>query len=364
MGMLLLLTVSGCAFPFGGASSRAPAPTATARPPTPEELAAQMVARMSQDDKLGQMLIMEFSEPTYTAQQAAMVTPAHPGGVVVYRNSMGTAQQVKDLFKGAQQDSPIAMFTFLTLEGGIVDPLAPYLGPRLSPSQIAATGRPATAQSAGGKAATDLLSFGFNADLAPNLHIAAGSGGDSRSFGNTPDLVATFGGAWLAGLQANGVIGCATSFPGSQGAAADLAPFGNLIASGQLRMILSTTETIPAIDPTLPAALSKPVITGVLRDELHFTGVAITDALSLASVSKRFPFPQAAVMAIEAGNDMVTGLYSPALTQDTVTALKAEIAAGTLSQQQVDASVTRILALKLRYHIVVTPTGASAVSRP
>jgi beta-N-acetylhexosaminidase len=367
MGMLLLLTLAGCALPFGGSPSRAPTPTATARPPTLDELAARMVSRMSQDDKLGQMLVMQFTETTYTAAQAAMVSPIHPGGVILYRNAMGTAQQVKDLLASAQHDSSIPMFTFLTLEGGSIDPLNQYLGPRPSPPQLAATGRPAAAQSAGAKAAKDLLSFGFNADLAPYVQIGSGSAGDSRSWGNTPDLVTTFGGAWLTGLQTNGVVGCAKPFPGGQGAAADLAPYRTLIASNQpqtsqLQMILSTTETIPALDPSLPAALSKLAITGVLRDELGFNGIAITDVLYLTNVAKRFPFAQAAVMAVEAGNDMVTGLFSPAVMGDVVAALKAEIARGKLAQQQVDASVMRILALKMRYHIIAAPATASGVN--
>lgn len=349
---LLLLTLTGCALPFGGASSSAPSPTATPRPLTPDELAAQMVAQMSLDDKLGQMLIIEFSETTYTSTQQEMAHRYHPGGLLLPRHTLGTAQQVKDLLASAQQDSPIPMFTFLHLEGGSIDPLAQYLGNRTSPSHMA-TARPTFAENEGGKVAKDLLSFGFNADIAPYLSIGA----DSRSFGATPDQVTTYGGAWLTGLQKNGVVGCALPFPGAPGAV-ELEPYRALIASGDLQMIMSTTEVIPPLDPSLPAALSKTVITGALRNDLHFTGVAITDALYLAAISQRFSLTQAAVMAIEAGADMINGLYTPAMLGDVVTALKAEIAAGKLSQQQVDTSVTRILSLKLRYHVINTPSGA------
>jgi beta-glucosidase-like glycosyl hydrolase len=75
-----------------------------------------------------------------------------------------------------------------------------------------------------------------------------GSDLNSRSFGKTLDLVTTFGGAWLTGLQANGVVGCATSFPGLPGAV-EVAPYRALIESGQLQMIMSATEVIPALDP-------------------------------------------------------------------------------------------------------------------
>jgi beta-N-acetylhexosaminidase len=323
-------------------------------------VAAQLVARMSPEDKLGQMLIVQFSGPTYTPDEQKMVTSVHPGGVLLFRDAMGTAQQLQDLLKSVQQDSLVPLFTFVTEEGGIVDPLAKYFGPRRAAADIGAAGA-TLATSAGSQTGKDLLSFGFNVDLAPTLNIANGSGADSRSFGATPDLVTTQAGAWLTGLQGASVIGRAKTFPGS-GGADDLAPYRALIASAQLQMIMSTTEVSPTLDPSLPAALSTAVITGVLRNELHFTGVAITDSLYVQAVTARFTLAQAAVMAIVAGNDMVMGLFAPNQVSATIATLKAEIAAGKLSQQQVDASVTRILALKLRFHLIASSTGVTGAS--
>jgi|GEM_PF-4462570 len=145
----LVSLLAACSLPFGDASSApTPLPTATAtpRPPTPEEIAAQMVSKMSLEDKLGQMIIIQFYETTYTPAQQQMVKPFHPGGVILYGYSMGTAQQVKGLLAGGQKDSPIPMFTFLDLEGGYVDRLAQYLGPRMSAPQMAASGDPAVAR--------------------------------------------------------------------------------------------------------------------------------------------------------------------------------------------------------------------------
>lgn len=356
MGMLLL-TLAGCAFPFGGSTSRAPASTATPRPLTPEETAGQMVAQMSLDEKLGQMLIMQLFQPTYTPTQHQMVESFHPGGILLFRSAMGTAQQLKTLLASGQRDSTIPLFTFVDDEGGQFDPLVSYSDFSLAPSSMTATGNPTVAQSQGGKTATDLLSFGFNADLAPNLNLANG-GADTRSFGATSEQVTTYGGAWLTGLQANGVLGCAIDFPSLTGKV-DLAPYRTLIQSGQLQMIMTTSAVIPALDPSLPATLSKSIVTGLLRNGLQFSGVVITDALVVTSVSKRFSLPQAAVMAIEAGADMINGVWDPTSMHDVISALKAAIAAGALSEQQVDAAVTRILALKLRYHIVAAPNSAA-----
>jgi beta-N-acetylhexosaminidase len=378
----LISLLAGCSLPFGDASNTPSLPTATAtpRPPTPEEIAAQMVSKMSLEDKLGQMIIMQFYEPTYTPAQQQMVKPFHPGGVILYGYSMGTAQQVKDLLAGGQKDSPIPMFTFLDLEGGVVDRLAQYLGPRMSAPKMAASGDPAIARAEGAKTAKDLLSFGFNADLAPDVDISIVCSTDQwgRTFGKTPDAVTQFASAWIDGLQSNGVVGVPKHFPGLGAAVIDahkglpvinrtkeqleeteFTPFKALIASGQMQMVMSTDVLMPALDADLPAEISKPIITGVLRNELGFKGVAITDALYMQGITDRFSFTQAATMAFEAGNDMIMAPWRPNMLQAIVTGMKAELQKGKITQQQIDASVTRILALKIRYNLISGATGGA-----
>ncbi len=378
----LISLLAGCSLPFGDASNTPSLPTATAppRPPTPEEIAAQMVSKMSLEDKLGQMIIMQFYEPAYTPAQQQMVKPFHPGGVILYGYSMGTAQQVKDLLAGGQKDSPIPMFTFLDLEGGVVDRLAQYLGPRMSAPKMAASGEPAIARAEGAKTAKDLLSFGFNADLAPDVDISIVCSTDQwgRTFGKTPDAVTQYASAWIDGLQSNGVVGVPKHFPGLGAAVIDahkglpvinrtkeqleeteFAPFKALIASGQMQMVMSTDVLMPALDSDLPAEISKPIITGVLRNELGFKGVAITDALYMQGITDRFSFTQAAIMAFEAGNDMIMAPWRPNMLQAIVTGMKAELQKGKITQEQIDASVTRILALKIRYNLISGATGGA-----
>jgi beta-N-acetylhexosaminidase len=380
----LVSLLAGCSLPFGDASNTPLLPTATAtpRPPTPEEIAAQMVSKMSLEDKLGQMIIIQFYEPTYTAAQRQMVKPFHPGGVILYGYSMGTAQQAKDLLAGGQKDSPIPMFTFLDMEGGLVDRLhtAGYLPQRMSAPAMAATGDPAVAYAEGVKAAKDMLSFGFNADLAPDVDVSIVCSTDQwgRTFGKTPEPVSQFASAWIDGLQANGVVGVPKHFPGLGAAtidahkglpvvnrtkdqlkATEFAPFKALIASGQMQMVMSTDVLMPALDPKLPAELSKPIITGVLREELGFKGVAITDALYMDGISATYSFTQAAIMAYEAGNDMIMAPWRPNMVQSIITGMKAELQNGKITQQQIDASVTRILALKIRYNLIAGATGGA-----
>ncbi len=383
LGLLALL--AGCSSAGTSSAPRVALPSPTPTVVTPEMQAAAMVSQMSLDDKLGQMIIMQFYEPTYDANQKAMVVPSHPGGVILYGYSMGTAQQVKDLLAGGQKDSPIPMFTFLDLEGGYVDRLSQYLGPHMSAPAMAASGSTSVAEQTGEKDAHDLASFGFNVDLAPDVDVKLVNGPDQygRTFGTTPDPVITYGGAFLQGLQSAGVVGTLKHFPGLGAATTDahkglpvvnrthdqieateLAPYRTMITNGQgdtqVNMIMSTDILMQALDQTYPAELSKTIITGILRNELHYNGVAITDALYMDGISNTWSFTQASVLAIEAGNDMIMAPWRPSMISGIVNGLKAAISKGDLTQAQVDASVTRILALKIRFHILTPPGTAPA----
>ena len=340
---------------------------------SPETQAAMMVRQMSLAEKLGQLIIIQFTNMTYTADQAALVVPFQPGGVILYGYAMGTAPQVRTLLAGAQRDSQIPMFTFTDQEGGVVDRLAGYTGSHMGAPAIAATGNPQVATQQGARAARDLKSLGFNADLAPDVDVALVNGPDQwgRTFGKDPRTVTTYAGAWLQGLQSQRIVGCLKHFPGlgaattdahtslpvidrtrAQFEATELEPYRALIATGQVGMVMSTDVLVPALDPNLPAELSRPIITGILRNELHFNGVAITDALYMAGITEKWSFTQAAVLAIEAGNDMIMAPWNPGQIRGILAGLKEALAKGELSIAQLDASVQRILALKLRYHLL------------
>jgi beta-N-acetylhexosaminidase len=185
------------------------------------------------------------------------------------------------------------------------------------------------------------------------------------------------GAAEVDGLQSQGVIATLKHFPGlgsmncnphfclpvinSSRATieqTDLAPYRALM-SHHPGMVMTTDLLMPALDPKLPAELSKPIVTGILRDEIGYDGVVVTDALYMQGITDRFSFTQAAIMAFEAGNDMIMAPWRPNMIQAIITGMKAELQKGKITQQQIDASVTRILALKIRYNLITGATGGS-----
>jgi beta-N-acetylhexosaminidase len=117
-------------------------------------------------------------------------------------------------------------------------------------------------------------------------------------------------------------------------------------------MIMSTDLLMPAIDPTMPAELSHAFMTDILRKQLGYDGVVITDSLWMTGIAKKWKLSQAGVMALNAGNDMLLGAIGPYQMMDMINGLKAALQDGTLSMARVNEAVTRIITLKMEYRII------------
>jgi beta-N-acetylhexosaminidase len=188
-------------------------------------------------------------------------------------------------------------------------------------------------------------------------------------------------GAWMTGMQNANVAVCLKHFPGlgdattdahrdlpvihesrAQIEANDLAPYRTLIATGQVQMIMATDLLMPALDPTLPAEISPTIITGILRQELGYDGVVVTDALYMDGISRKWSEPQAGVLSIEAGDDLLVGAFSPYMVGLMISALKAAISSHQLTKARIDDSVRRILTLKMRMGLLPIPTGVAPVA--
>ncbi len=117
-------------------------------------------------------------------------------------------------------------------------------------------------------------------------------------------------------------------------------------------MIMATDVLMPAIDPTLPAELSPKAIDGILRGELGYNGVVITDGLYMSGISDQWTLSQATVLAVEAGDDLIEGPFTPDQVSAVVSALKQALQQGQLSMERIDQSVQRILLMKMQYGII------------
>jgi beta-N-acetylhexosaminidase len=340
-------------------------------------LASLYVDHMSLDEKLGQLIMLEYNEPTYSDNLDYAITNLHVGGVIMYQFQMTSFTQTKSDIAHMQARSQIPLLISTDQEGGIVNRLANIYGPAMSETDIENTGNPAVAAQQGLKTSQELKALGINEDLAPDIDVNQVNGYDmiDRTFGNTPQEVLKYAEPYMQAMQGNGTIACIKHFPGLGGAvtdahttlpivhssvqqiyAIDIAPFKALIQSPNALlnpgMVMPTDVLMPAIDPNHSAELSYKFITGILRDQLHYDGVVMTDALYMDGMD-RFT---AAVQALQAGDDMILGPNDSAQTAITIQTIKAALQSGQLSMARIDEAVTRIIALKMQYHIMPTYT--------
>ncbi|HYT36724.1 MAG TPA: glycoside hydrolase family 3 N-terminal domain-containing protein [Ktedonobacteraceae bacterium] len=346
---------------------------------TYRELANLYVARMSLDEKLGQLIMTESEQNNFSDDLDYMITQLHVGGMIMYESHLQTSSQARATISQAQQRAKIPLLTSVDEEGGLyVNRLVHIYGARPGPWEISQSGSLANDRQQGEKMAHDLLSLGLNTDLAPDVDVMIIPGADTydRTFGTTADSVIKYTGPYIEGMQSNGLIACMKHYPGGLGNtpydahdilptdnrsrdqiyATELAPYKTFINSPnplmRPAMIMSTDVLMPSIDPTLPAELSHKFMTDILRKEFGYDGVVLTDALYMGGISARWSETEAAVLAIQAGNDMILGPMGSARTQAVIEALKQALHDGRLSLARVNESAARIIALKMQYHLM------------
>ena len=138
--------------------------------------------------------------------------------------------------------------------------------------------------------------------------------------------------------------------------AIDWQPYRSLIARGDVQAIMVTHEIVTKIDDTKPSSLSYKVVTGILRNQLGFQGVIMTDSLTMEGIIAYYTEAQAAAMAVEAGSDLLMGASTPDNVVNMINGIKQAISAGEISQQRIDVSVRRILMLKYHMGLLQIPS--------
>ena len=334
---------------------------------------------MTLPEEIGQMIQVSFwGEKSLQPWMLDEIARDHVGSVILYGANIQTVPQTQAWVRAMQARATIPLFMATDLEGGAVNRLSaivPYLP---SAGDMRARNSTDYARQVGKRESDLMYSMGITMDFAPVVDVQNVPNGvgilSGRTFGTTPGQVASLAGAYLDGLQANHhVVGSLKHFPGLGAvpvdphqslytlnrSLADLwkidwAPYTALLASGKVDMVMSTHVIVSAIDSTRPATLSHAVITGILRDQMHFDGVIETDAIYM--LQSHYPLDQIILQSALAGNDIISAAYTPAVADLALRVLVNAVKNGALSKTQVDDSVRRILLLKLRYGVLNIPT--------
>jgi beta-N-acetylhexosaminidase len=358
--------------------------------PTFDQRLDAYIASLTPEQQIGQALMLAVYASAYNANLDQALSEWHLGSAIVFTNYNGgplmptTVAGMQQLVSDLKAHASTPLLLAVDEEGGLVDRLAFYYGHTDSPQQLAATGDPHQAYLEAQTLAQRMRAIGLNVDFAPLADVYQGGGIDqSRTFGTTPTQVTTYAGAFLDGLQQQGIAGALKHWPGlgaatgnpdvtlptvghtqAQLTATDFAPFRALLPK-QPGMIMVTHVLVLAYDRTAPASLSPVLVEQVLRGQLGYQGVVVTDAMDAQGIiaymqQQGYADPaqgiaEACVRAFLAGDDLIEAPIEQDRLAATVAALTQAVRSGRISQARLRQALRRIISLKVRLGLLRLP---------
>jgi beta-N-acetylhexosaminidase len=336
---------------------------------------------LSLEQQIGQFFYIGLPGPELDAEARALLQEVQPGGVIIFGRNVVGPQQLRDLLDGVRELLPVAPLLGVDQEGGLVDRLRKIFTPMPSARTIREHGDLSGARSLGRITGEVLRLLGFNMNFAPVMSIMTeerdllSNGLYSRSFGRSPGEVLGYTTVYLRGLQETGMIGCLKHFPGIGAGevdsheempmvrlthedllAQDLAPYIELFRrrDDRVRCVMISHGGFPNIDIMKgvtggllePASLSHNIATNLLRKELGYQHLVVTDDLEMGAIAKHCEIESAVVRAFLAGEDMMLICAHPEIIRRGYHSLLGVARNGKLPKDRVRNSLRRIAAIK------------------
>lgn len=348
-----------------------------------EDEAERLLENMTLNEKIGQLFVIEVDKldsqgnnvVNYKDNMANILNKYNVGGVIYFSENIVSREQVINLNKSLQENSKTKLFISVDEEGGTVSRIAnnKAMGTTKFSSMrsIGDTGDENKAYEVGNTIGKEISALGFNLDFAPDADILTTSKNTeigTRSFGENADIVSKMSSQVVKGLQDNNVSATLKHFPGHGNSESnshdtytytnqtleqmrnlELIPFKKGIEEG-VDFILVSHISVPNVTGNkVPSSLNKTIISDVLRNELGFKNIVITDALNMKAVSDYYEEDKVCIDAINAGADML--LMVPDLDKaynSVVTACQN----GEITEERINESVKRILKIKLKRSVI------------
>ncbi|GEM_PF-1845589 len=340
-----------------------------------EAVVEQQLAALSLAERVGQLFMVGFhSHPDGSPVRAlgvgqrTVMQRVRPGGVMLFGNNVETVVQVLAYIEELQEAAVLPLIIATDQEGGGVSRLSESgkLGATEFPdaAAIGATGDPWLAEAAGGVTARELSALGITMNLGPVADVNTNAANPviaERAFSSDVEITAAMVAATVRGLQRENVSAVLKHFPGHGDTSVDThyeravvphsrerlravewPPFERGIAAGADGVMTAHVAVPELTGDQRPATIAPEVINGVLRDELGFDGVVLTDSLAMGAL-RGYGEGEVAVRALEAGVDIILRPSSPT---NTFAAVMEAVSEGRLSEERIDVSVRRVLRLK------------------
>ncbi|MBU8916059.1 beta-N-acetylhexosaminidase [Bacillus sp. FJAT-29953] len=357
-------------------------PNQQAKKPNQQEnqTISEVISKMSLEDKIGQMILAGVSGTTMDASAKKLISQIHVGGIIFYKNNFETPAQAVQFVNQlkAGNSSSLPLLLGVDQEGGRVTRLPGGLVNFPPNKQIGQVNNPDFSFKVGTLLGQELKEFGLNLDFAPVLDINSNPNnpviGD-RSFGNNAEIVSKLGVQTMKGIQSQNVITTIKHFPGHGDTSVDshldlpivnkslkelkeleLIPFERAINQGG-DVVMVAHILLPQLDKTNPGTMSKAVMTDLLRKQLGFTGVIITDDMTMGAITEHFDIGKASVESVKAGSDIILVGHDYNNVVKIISSLKTAVQNGEISEQRLNESIKRIIQLKRNYSINDTKVG-------
>ncbi|HJR07237.1 MAG TPA: glycoside hydrolase family 3 N-terminal domain-containing protein [Pyrinomonadaceae bacterium] len=333
------------------------------------------------EQKIGQLLYIGLPATQFDAETRALVEDIQPGGIIIFGRNVATAEQLRELLDSVRASSQVEPLLGIDQEGGLVDRLRKICTPMPSARTIRQHGDLAGARSLGRLTGEALRLLGFNMNFAPVLSIMTddrdllSNGLYSRSYGRSPGEVLGYTMVYMRGLQGQGCLGCAKHFPGIGAGevdsheempiinlshedliAQDLAPYIELFQreDNMVHAVMVSHGGFPKVDlrrgtaggRLIPASINPQIVTKLLREELGYTGLVVTDDLEMGAIARHYEIEETVRRAVEAGEDMLLICARPDLIRRGYASLLAAAREGSLSEERINISLTRIAHFK------------------
>lgn len=332
---------------------------------------------LTTDQKIGQMFIISLPRAEIDISTREILETVKPGGICLFARNIKTAQQTRNLLEECREILDFEPLLTLDQEGGLVDRLRRVITPMPAPKNLKSVEQ---FEKLAAITAEVIRILGFNMNYAPVIDVIDEeranfvNGLHARNFGNSKEDVVKFAIPYLETLRGGGVLGCLKHFPGLGASKVDshdklpvirlsreelfdndLFPYLEFLKNTEVYSVMIGHAVYPAFekngkneDDILPASLNPNIIDGLLRGELGYKNLVVTDDLEMGAIDNNYRMGKAAVMAINAGNDCVSFCSNPEVLLRAHRAVKNAVASGEISEARLDKSIERIARVKNR----------------
>ncbi|MFR9240130.1 MAG: beta-N-acetylhexosaminidase [Clostridium baratii] len=339
----------------------------------PKDEILETISNMSLDEKIGQLVVSGFYGTSLDENILKLIKEDKISGVILFNRNVkdsNTLLSLNNSLKESNKNNKLPLFISVDEEGGLVTRMPKEIKRLPTNKYIGSLNNKDLSYKVGEILGEQLSYFGFNMNFAPVLDINSNPNNPvigNRSFGNNKDIVANLGTSTMKGIQSKNIISVVKHFPGHGDTSVDshvnlpvvnydinrlnsfeFVPFKTAIQNGANAVMVGHI-LLPKIDNKYPSSMSYEIVTNILRKDLGFDGLVVSDDMTMGAITENYSIEEASVKSINAGVDLLLVCQKYENTENVLKALKEAVLNGTISKERLDNALYNIISTKKKY---------------